>query len=72
MLILPGDPLYSYTLATARPPDYGEVAASALDNVTLVASSDTGLLRAVRYEDQLWDYLLGGEYEIREAQLEVE
>lgn len=72
MLILPGNPLYYETLATAKPPNYGEVAATALDNVALVADVETGLLRAVRYEDQLWDYLIGGEYEVRQEQMQVE
>lgn len=70
MIILPGSPEFEHTLATARPPDYNEVAASALDNIALVADAESGLLRAVRYEDQLWDYLLGGEYEVRASQLE--
>ena len=58
-LILPGDPLFDYTLGTAPPPD-------------LVGNDETGMIyvmgldglpRTVSSDRELDDYLLGGEYE---------
>lgn len=56
-LILPGNPLFDFTLATMPPPgSQGET--------YLVADSETGILRPATLKE-LDEYLEGGEYEER-------
>jgi hypothetical protein len=66
MLILPGTDLFDLTLATIPPEwewrDRG-------DQVSFVADVDSGLLRPVTPRD-LEEYVLGGEYDQRLADIE--
>ena len=66
MLILPGTDLFDLALATIPPEwawrDMG-------DNVSFVADADSGLLRPVTPRD-LEEYVLGGEYDQRLADIE--
>jgi hypothetical protein len=63
MLILPGTPDFDYTLSTCPPPgSHGGV---------YVASVGSGLLREVSPEsEEFLDYLMGGEYDERLAEIE--
>lgn len=58
VLILPNDPLFDWTLATAPPP--GSQGAD-----FLVADSESGILRPAT-NSELQDYLFGGEYDDRQ------
>ena len=70
-LILPGDPLFDLTLATP-PPDWGQVAAKDGNTYAFVAELGSGLMRPVT-QSELVDYLEGGEYDDRMAEIgEVE
>ena len=60
-LILPGDPLYELTLATAIPPGWRQTAEHCNSQVAFVAAPGSGLLRPATPGD-LMDYLEGGEY----------
>ncbi len=62
MLILPGHPLFDLTLMCPRP-DWHETAAK--DNqYAFVAEPYSGLMRPAT-QDELEDYLYGGEYDER-------
>ncbi len=54
MLILPGDPIFDWTLATMPPPGFQR-------GSILVADSQTGILRPVSLPE-LREYIEGGEY----------
>lgn len=61
MLILPGNPLFNLTLATATPPGWRE---SATEEVCMVVDPFSGLMRpATRKEME--EYVFGGEYDER-------
>lgn len=64
MLILPGDPLFDWTLASHLPPDWRQVADHISQQCFFVASSDSGVLRPAS-NDELDEYLYGGEYDER-------
>jgi hypothetical protein len=69
-LILPGDPLFDLTLATAIPPGWRQTADQCGQQVAFVAApGDGGLLRPAT-PAELEDYLEGGEYDDRQAELE--
>lgn len=70
-LILPGDPLFNLTLATSRPPNWQEVAERSGDHAAYVACSASGILRPVDRRN-LDEYVFGGEYDDRLADLEGE
>ena len=63
MLILPGDPLFDYTLATVPTPgSAGQV---------YVAKAGSGILQALDPDDPaLADYLFDGEYDQRLEEIE--
>lgn len=65
-LILPGNPLFDFTLATSLPPDAAEASRFSLTGVAYVADVESGVLRATDMDYGVWDYLIGGEYEERE------
>lgn len=67
-LILPGDPEFDWTLATSLPPDWRDVADRIGEHCTFVASLGSGVLRPVTPEE-LEDYLWGGEYDERLAEM---
>lgn len=64
MLILPGDPEFDFTLATAIPPGWRNVAEQIGQQVAFVAQVGSGLLRPAT-PDELDEYLMGGEYDER-------
>jgi hypothetical protein len=64
MLILPGDPEFDFTLATALPPSWLAVAERIGQQCSFVADRDSGLLRPAT-DAELTDYLYGGEYDER-------
>ncbi|MDG2614707.1 hypothetical protein P7L53_00480 [Thermoleptolyngbya sichuanensis XZ-Cy5] len=70
-IILPGDPEFDWTLATAFPPDWRAVADRIGDYCTFVASPGSGLLRPAT-PGELEDYLWGGEYDERMMELDDE
>ena len=70
MLILPGNPLFDLTLATSRP-DWRDTAARDGTTYAFVAEAGSGLMRPVT-ESELEDYLYGGEYDARLAEIEDE
>lgn len=57
MLVLPGDPIFDWTLATMPPP-------GSQQGSILVADSESGILRPVDLSE-LREYLNGGEYDER-------
>lgn len=63
-LILPGDPEFSFTLATAIPLDWRNSAKQQAAAVSFVADCNSGLLRPAT-QSELTDYLYGGEYDER-------
>ena len=70
MLILPGNPLFDLTLATP-PPDWESVANKDGDTYAFVAEPKSGLMRPVTSKE-LKDYLHGGEYDERLAEIEID
>ena len=70
MLILPGNPLFDLTLATPRP-DWRDTAVRDGNTYAFVAEPGSGLMRPVT-ESELEDYLEGGEYDARLAEIEDE
>lgn len=64
MLILPGNPLFDLTLATALTPGWRQAAERCNAQVAFVAEPGSGLLRPAT-PDELVDYLEGGEYDDR-------
>jgi hypothetical protein len=68
-LILPSDPEFDLTLATAIPPDWRNPAKQISQGVMFVADAGSGLLRPA-LPDELMDYLYGGEYDERIAAIE--
>lgn len=67
-LILPGDPEYDLTLATALPPDWKTKAAQWSGEYGFVVDIETGMLRVVDSK-QLQEYAFGGEYDERLEQI---
>lgn len=67
-LILPGNPLFDLTLATAIPPGWRQAAESCSAQVAFVAEPGSGLLRPAS-PAELEDYLAGGEYDERMDEL---
>lgn len=63
-LILPGDPLFDFTLGAALPPGWQDAAAAAGGDFALVARAGSGILEAVP-EWEVEEYLEGGEYDQR-------
>lgn len=63
-LILPGNPLFDFTLATTPRPDWGQKASEDGDTYAFVAESGTGIMRPVT-GSELTEYLYGGEYDER-------
>lgn len=58
LILLPGDPDFEETLGRTLPPNSG--------GKVCIARSGSGLLEAVDFDSQeLVDYLLGGEYDVR-------
>ena len=68
-LILPGDPLFDWTLATAKPPGWQQSAAQTGEQVAFVASVGSGILRPASRQE-MNDYLYGGEYDDRLEEIE--
>lgn len=67
-LILPGNPLFDLTLATAIPPGWRQASEACSAQVAFVAESGSGLLRPASPQE-LEDYLAGGEYDERMDEL---
>lgn len=61
MLILPGHPLFDITLATP-PPDWQIKQEKSNEGINFVKDVETGIFRSVN-QQELMEYLLGGEYE---------
>jgi hypothetical protein len=61
MLILPGDPLFDWTLACNLPPNWQQVSAYLGEACVFVASAGSGVLRPCN-SIETDDYLYGGEY----------
>lgn len=70
MLILPGDPGFDFTLATAIPPGWLAVAEQIGQQCSFVADRDSGLLRPAT-DQELTEYLYGGEYDERLEDIEA-
>lgn len=68
MLILPGDPLFDFTLSTAKRPDWGQAAAADGDSYAFIAEPGSGLMRPATM-GELREYLEGGEYDERLEEL---
>lgn len=69
-LILPDNPLFDETLATAPPPNWREYAATSGDGnaVGFVADASSGVLRPANWND-IEDYVWGGEWDERMTDL---
>jgi hypothetical protein len=67
-LILPGHPLFDETLGEAIPPNWREVAARER-GICFVFCSESGLMRPATAAE-ITEYLEGGEYDERLAQIE--
>lgn len=63
-LILPGDPAFSFTLATARRPDWRQREQVMGEPMSFVVEPGSGLARPVS-QAELEEYLEGGEYDER-------
>lgn len=61
MLILPDNPLFDFTLQTARPPGWQNHAS---EEIAFVVDHATGLMRPATRAEMI-DYALGGEYDER-------
>lgn len=70
MLILPGDPEFDEILATP-PPNWREVAANLSGEFAFAARAGSGILEPVSMRE-LDDYIEGGEYDDRLAELDDE
>lgn len=70
MLLLPGDPMFDFILATSKPPGWSQHSGEQ-SNVNFVADSETGILRPVT-PIELREYLEGGEYDERMSQFQDE
>ncbi|MEM9118222.1 MAG: hypothetical protein AAGD09_10110 [Cyanobacteria bacterium P01_F01_bin.56] len=71
-LILPGHPLFHRTTDTAIPPEWQELAASMGQLPNFIVDAATGLMRPAQNQQELDDYLDGGEYEQRLAQMDTQ
>lgn len=69
MLILPGEPEFDETLATTLPPDWQFLAGANGDDYGFVVDADSGLIR-VENSAGIREYLRGGEYDERLAQID--
>ena len=67
-LILPGNPLFDITLLTPRP-DWQDKANADGDTYAFVVDADSGLTRPATSQE-LEEYLYGGEYDERLAQID--
>ena len=67
-IILPGDPLFEETLLSPRP-DWQQVAARDTNTYAFVAEPGSGLMRPVT-EQELDEYLYGGEYDERLSEID--
>lgn len=67
-IILPGDPEFDWTLMCNLPPNWRQVASSIGQQCAFICSSESGLLRPATNEE-LTEYLYGGEYDDRQAQI---
>lgn len=63
-LILPGDPEFDFTLATAKPPNWQEVAWKSYGEFVHVFDAESGVMRTVNAQAAT-EYLEGGEYDER-------
>ena len=63
-LILPGDPLFDFTLGTTPPPNWREAANRDQNTYAFVAEPVSGIMRPATLAE-LEDYLNGGEYDDR-------
>lgn len=70
-LLLPGDPGFYETLGRQLPPDWQEIASNHPDFVFVAKAGNGGVLTPVAWEEAE-DYLYGGEYAQRLAELEEE
>jgi len=70
-LILPGDPEFDLTLATAFPPDWREKADRWSGDYGFVVDVETGMLRVVNSQ-QMQEYAFGGEYDERLQQIDID
>lgn len=68
MLIYPGDPEFDYYLGATLPPDWQQSPLVESGSHAFVARSGSGLLEPVT-QQELDDYMYGGEYEERLEQL---
>lgn len=64
LLILPGDPEFDLSLATALPPNWQSVAGQHSGDYGFVADSQTGILR-IENSRGIAEYVRGGEYDER-------
>ena len=71
MLILPGHPLFSLTLETARRPDWKQIADRDGDTFCFLADPETGMMRPAGWQETQ-EYLQGGEYDERLDAIEAE
>jgi hypothetical protein len=70
-LILPGDPEFNFTLSTALPPDWIAAAERIGQQCVFVCEPGSGLMRPASNEE-LTEYLYGGEYDERLEELQSE
>jgi len=71
-LILPGSPLFNRTVDTAPLPPGWEREAESLGQLpNYVVDAETGLFRPARNQDELDEYLYGGEYDQRVEQMDA-
>ena len=61
MLILPGDPLFDWTLACSLPPNWRQVSDYLGEACAFVASAGSAVLRPCNSHETT-EYLYGGEY----------
>lgn len=70
LILLPGDPDFDFTLVTSIPPGWRDVADSIGAQCAFIAAPGSGLLRPAT-DEELGEYLYGGEYEERLSEIEV-
>lgn len=68
VLILPGNPEFDYCLGTILPPNWQQSPSNESSGCAFVARAGSGILQPVT-EQELDDYLYGGEYEERLQEL---
>lgn len=63
-LILPGDKLFDFTLATAKPPNWKQYADRQGESVAFVVEPGSGIMRPATW-NEMQEYLQSGEYDER-------